>query len=179
MKALLLVDIPNDYFPGGKMELCGPLEAAANARKALEAFRSQKLPVIHIRHISERPGSTFFIPGTPGSEIHQSVAPLDSERILIKHFPNSFRETELDTLLKEKGIQELSICGMMTHMCIDTTVRAAFDLGYKVTLLSDATATRNLKLEDAIVPAEQVQASFLAALSPLFCKLEKAAALDV
>ena len=172
MKALLLVDIQNDYFPGGKMELCGPLKAAANARKALEAFRAQKLPVIHIRHISTRPGSTFFLPDTTGSEIHSSVEPLKTERVLIKQFPNSFRETGLDALLKEQGIKELTVCGMMTHMCIDTTVRAAFDLGYKVTLLADATATRDLKLGDSTVPAGQVQSSFLAALAPLFCRLE-------
>ena len=174
MDALLLVDIQNDYFPGGKMELEGSTEAAEKARKALKSFRAKALPVIHIKHLSMRPGSSFFIPGTPGPEIHRLVEPLDGERVLTKHFPNSFRDTGLDALLKELGVSHIGVCGMMTHMCIDTTVRAAFDLGYKVSLIADATATRSLKLGDELIPAAQVQKSFLAALSPIFCELIQA-----
>lgn len=174
MDALLVVDIQNDYFPGGRMELEGSVQAAEKARKAIEKFRAGKLPVIHIQHISLRPGSSFFLPRTPGADIHLSVEPLSGERIIVKHFPNSFRETGLDAALKELGASKIGVCGMMTHMCIDTTVRAAFDLGYKVSLFADATATRSLKLGDETIPAAQVQKSFLAALSPTFCELVQA-----
>jgi len=177
MPALLIVDIQNDYFPDGKMELCGALEAAQSARRVLDAFRAKALPVVHVRHVSTRPGATFFLPGTPGSEIHELVAPAKGEHLVVKHFPNSFRDTGLDELLRGLGSSQLVVCGMMTHMCIDTSVRAAFDLGYETTLVSDACATRDLKLGPKTIAASEVQASFLAALSQAFCKLQSSAEL--
>lgn len=167
-QALLLIDIQNDYFPGGAMELVGSPVAGEKAGELLAAFRAQRLPVLHVRHLSTRPGAGFFLPGTPGAEIHPSVAPLAGEPIFVKHFPNSFRDTELLAYLQEHGIGELTIAGMMTHMCVDTTVRAAFDLGFACTLAHDACATRDLAFAKEQVPASQVQAAYLAALSPLF-----------
>ena len=91
--ALLLIDIQNDYFPGGAMELEGSTAAALQARAALELFRAEGRPVFHIRHLSIRPGATFFLPDTPGAEIHDLVRPLPDEPVIVKHFPNSFRDT--------------------------------------------------------------------------------------
>ena len=71
--ALLLIDIQNDYFPGGAWELSHADEAAAQARLALGRFREQHRPVFHVRHINTRPGAAFFLPDTPGSEIHEPV----------------------------------------------------------------------------------------------------------
>ena len=102
--ALLLIDIQNDYFPGGNMVLEGADEACAQAGKLLTAFRRAGLAVIHIQHLSLRPGSTFFLPGTPGAEIHAHVAPQAGEPVIEKHYPNSFRETMLMAALKEKDI---------------------------------------------------------------------------
>src|SRR5687767_10231103 len=121
--ALLIIDIQNDYFPGGTMELEGADEAAAKAAAALARFRGQGLPVVHVRHLSVRPGATFFLPGTPGAEIHQSVRPQPGETVVEKNFPNSFRNTSLKTLLDESSIKNLVVAGMMTHMCVDATVR--------------------------------------------------------
>jgi nicotinamidase-related amidase len=162
--ALILIDIQNDYFPGGRMELEGPVEAAAQACTLLDFFRQQKWPTVHIQHISTRPGATFFLPDTDGMQIHPSIAPLADETVIVKHFPNSFRETTLLEHLKGLGVERLVICGMMTHMCVDATVRAAADLGYPVLLASDACATRTLAYGEMKVPAAQVQAAFLAAL---------------
>ena len=170
-RALILIDIQNDYFDGGKNPLVGSKEAALKAKSILERFRANNELVVHIRHISTRPGSTFFIPGTPGSEIHPDVFPLPQEKIIEKHFPNSFRETELKDFLDSRKIQNLVICGMMTHMCIDTSVRAASDLGYRCSLISDACATKNLSFEDRIVKAEDVHTAFLAALHGLFARV--------
>lgn len=169
--ALLVIDIQNDYFPGGAMELEGAEAAGAKAGQAIQAFRSRGLPVIHVRHLSVRPGSTFFIPGTKGAEIHAAVKPLPDESIVEKNFPNSFRNTGLKELLEKQKIQNLAVAGMMTHMCVDATVRHAADLGYRITLLGDACATRAQSFGGETVPARQVHAAFLAALNGFYAKV--------
>jgi nicotinamidase-related amidase len=169
--ALLVIDIQNDYFPGGAMELEGAEAAAAKAAAALARFREQGLPVIHVRHLSVRPGSTFFLPGTSGAEIHAGVRPRPGETVIEKNFPNSFRGTNLQDHLESTPVKNLVVAGMMTHMCVDATVRHAADLGYKLTLLADACATRSQKFADETVPARQVHAAFLAALNGFYAKV--------
>ena len=163
--ALLIIDIQNDYFEGGTMTLVGSDSAAENARLILDRFRSEDLPVIHIQHIAGSPTATFFLPDTGGAEIHKSVTPLADEKVVVKHFPNSFRETDLLEYLKKEGITDIVICGMMTHMCIDATTRAAKDFGFSCTVVGDACATRNLEVNGQAVEAGEVQKSFLAALN--------------
>ena len=169
--ALLIIDIQNDYFPGGKMELEGADAAAAHASSILQRFRREKLPVIHVRHLSTRPGATFFVPGTDGAEIHRKVKPLAGETVIEKNFPNAFRQTALDEKLKTLDIKNLVVAGMMTHMCVDASVRQAADLGYKVTLLGNACATRAQSYAGETVPARQVHAAFLAALNGFYAKV--------
>jgi nicotinamidase-related amidase len=169
--ALLIIDIQNDYFPGGAMALVGPEAAAANAAKLLAAFRAKKLPVFHAQHLSVRPGATFFIPGTPGAEIHESVKPLAGETVFQKNFPNCFRDTRLLEQLRAKDIKQLTIAGMMTHMCVDTTTRAAADLGFACSLAHDACATKELAFNGVKLPAEQVQLAYMAGLNGLFAKV--------
>lgn len=168
---LLIVDIQNDYFPGGSMELEGSPEAGAQAHRLLAHFRQQGLPTVHIQHLATRPGATFFVPGTPGAEIHACVQPLAGETVIQKHYPNSFRETHLLEHLHSLGCQRLVICGMMTHMCIDATTRAAADLGFTCLLAHDACATRGLSFEEQSVPAHQVHAAFLAALRGTYAQV--------
>ena len=171
-QALLIIDIQNDYFPGGRMELEGADAAGARAGEALAAARKRGMPVLHMRHLSTRPGATFFIPGTKGADIHPSVSPKGEELVVEKNFPNSFRATRLEETLKQKGVKELVVAGMMTHMCVDATVRQAADLGYKVTLLGDACATRAQTFRGESVPAKQVHTAFLAALSGLYASVQ-------
>ena len=172
-KALLLVDIQNEYFPGGKLPLEGSVEASLKAQEALTHFRNEKLPIIHIQHITTRPGVPIFIAGTPEIEIHENVKPLPGELIVQKNFPNSFRDTPLLDNVKDLGIRQLVICGNMTHMCIDATTRAAFDHGFDCVVLSDACATMSLTNDNLVVPANHVQASFLAALGWVYAKIVK------
>jgi nicotinamidase-related amidase len=162
--ALLLIDIQKDYFPGGKMELANPLEAAKKAYSILQCFREHGGHHIHIQHIAIKPDATFFVKGTEGSDIHDSVAHFEGEPIVYKHFPNSFRETNLLELLKGWGIERVVITGMMTHMCVDATARAAADFGFQVIVAEDACATRDLKYGEMTIPAEHVHKAFLAAL---------------
>lgn len=170
-KALVIIDIQNDYFPGGKMELVGSLEAANNAAKVLEDFRAKALPVIHVRHESLKPTATFFLPGSEGAQIHPTVAPNPGEHVILKRYPNAFRDTDLQQWLVDKGITELTVVGMMTHMCIDTSVRAASDLGFTVNLISDACATRDLEFNGKLVAAADVQAAYLAAIDGSFASV--------
>ena len=160
---LLLIDIQNDYFPGGKMELEGALEAGKKAGALLQCFREHGGQHIHIQHESRKPGATFFIPGTDGIRIHDLVTHFEGEPIVHKQFPNSFRETDLLEQLKAWKTERVVICGMMTHMCVDATVRAAADLGFQVIIVPDACATRALSYGDVSVPAAHVHAAFLAA----------------
>jgi nicotinamidase-related amidase len=162
--ALLLIDFQNDYFPGGRMELVEPLAAARNAYELLQCFREHDKYHVHIQHVATKPGATFFLPGDRGADIHDSVAHFEGEPLVIKHHPNSFLETRLDEMLRSNGIERVIITGMMTHMCVDATARAAADLGYKIMVVEDGCATRDLKYGDTVIAAEHVHKAFLAAL---------------
>jgi nicotinamidase-related amidase len=164
-KCLVLVDFQNDYFPGGTMSLVGIKDAAANAQTLLTQFRKAQLPVIHIQHIAARPDATFFLPETEGAKTHVTLLPQPDEAVVVKHFPNSFRYTALEEMLKKQETYDLVICGAMSHMCIDATTRAAFDLGFNCTVAEDACATKDLVFKGKTVKAADVHASFMAALS--------------
>lgn len=164
-QALVIIDIQNDYFDQGANPLVGSLEASLKAKDILNLFRKKSLPVIHVQHLSVRPDSIFFIPNTEGVEIHENVKPIAGEKIVIKNYPNSFRDTELLDYLKLNNITDLVICGMMTHMCIDATTRAAKDFGFICTIIGDACATKNLQVQENTVVAEDVQTAFLASLN--------------
>ena len=164
MRALVIVDIQNDYFAGGRCELVGPEAAAANAARLLAAQREAGLPVFHVQHVWEDDDAEFFSPGTAGVEIHGSVRPVAGEPVVQKAYPNSFRDTGLERLLREAGAGELLVVGMMTSMCVDATVRAAVDLGFSCTVAHDACATLDLEFGGTAIPAAAVHGAFMAAL---------------
>lgn len=170
-KALMLIDIQNDYFENGANPLFNPTQAADQTSKLLDYFREQQLPVIHVKHLSTRPDASFFIPDTYGSEIYHTLQPIDGEKVIVKNFPNSFRNTDLLEYLMALKIEELVICGMMTHMCVDATVRAAKDFGFNCKLVADACATKDLEIHGNTVKAEDVQLSFLAALNYFYSEV--------
>ena len=171
MKALLIIDVQRDYFLGGKCELVGTAKAMAHIKTVLCRFRELGYPVIYVQHINERAGATFFLPNTDGVEICGEIAPRDGEPVVIKHAPNSFYQTELFDLLRKRSIDELVVCGMMTHMCIDTTVRAAKDHGIPITLLYDACATKDLAIMGTTIPASTVHDAYMAGLSGMFAQV--------
>jgi nicotinamidase-related amidase len=170
-KCLIMVDLQNDYFPGGKLKLVGIEAAAENARILLTEFRKIKAPVIHIQHVSISPGAFFFLPETDGAKINEIVIPREGETIVVKHYPNSFRDTSLLEILRNMHIDNLVICGAMSHMCIDATARAAFDLGFNCVVAEDACATMDLLFNKKIIKAYDVHASFMAALSYPYAKV--------
>lgn len=167
-RALLIVDIQLDYFPGGAFPLVEPEAAAAAAADVLTAFRDSGEPVVHVFHVSTDPDAGFFRPGTAGLTFHPSVEPRDGEPVVEKHAPNSFVGTGLEGLLRERGVTELVIVGMMSSMCVDSTTRAASELGFDCTVVADACAAPDLTHGETTVPGRDVHAAFMAALDGSF-----------
>jgi nicotinamidase-related amidase len=164
-RALVVVDIQNDYFPGGAFPLVEPELAAAVARRVLEAFRSAGQPVVHVQHVGEGPDSEFMRPGTQGVEIHPEVEPQAGEPVITKDAPNAFLHTPLEDQLHSLVADEIVVCGMQTNMCVDATVRAGVDLGFRAIVLHDACAAPDLEFGGLTVPAKGVGAAFFAALA--------------
>lgn len=163
-KALLVIDIQKDYFPGGRMALAGMEAAAGNCRSLLEKFRSLDRPVFIVQHVFTTPDALFFAPNTEGAEIHRDLAPLGRDTLIVKNNVNCFRGTELLRKLEKEEVKSIVICGAMSHMCVDAAVRAAVDFGFQCTLVHDACATRELEFNGITVPAEMVHAAYMAAL---------------
>ena len=168
--ALILIDLQNDYFPGGAMELVGMSQAAAQARDLLAACRKNRQPIYHVQHLA-LPVATFFRPDTPGVEIHESVRPLPGEALIRKHYPNAFRDTGLLEVLQGAGVGEVIIAGAMSHMCIDASTRAAFDFGFTCTVIHDACASRDVIFEGRTIPAAHVHGAFMAALGMRYARV--------
>jgi nicotinamidase-related amidase len=158
--ALLLIDIQDFYFPGGKSALVEPEKAALNAAKLLEKFRSEEKIVIHVRHNSE-----------PGGKINDIVKPRPTEMIFTKNAVNCFVGTDLLNYLKLNNVDTVVICGMQTHMCVEAATRAAKDYGFTCILIHDACATKDLKFGDKVIKAEDVHYSTLATLKS-YAKVE-------
>ncbi|MHC9294046.1 cysteine hydrolase family protein [Mycobacterium sp. LTG2003] len=163
---LVLIDCQNTYTQG-TMELEGVQAALTETAQLLDRARSAGIPIIHIQH-SDGPGSLYDIEGESGA-IVASVAPREGEPVVVKNFPNSFVQTDLQQRLQEVDASNLLLAGFMTHMCVNSTARGAFNLGYAPTVVAAATATRTLAGPDGEpVPAAALQAASLAALSDLF-----------
>jgi len=176
-RALLIVDIQLDYFPGGAFPLVEPEAAAAASGDVLEAFRASGEPVVHVFHVSTGEGATFFRPGTDGLAFHPAVEPRDGELVVEKHVPNSFVGTGLEASLRERDVTELVIVGMMSSMCVDSTTRAAHELGFACTVVTDACAAPDLVHGGTTVAGRDVHAAFMAALDGSFATVVTSEAL--
>ncbi|MDO5518452.1 MAG: cysteine hydrolase family protein [Clostridium sp.] len=169
---LLMIDIQNDYFKGGAYELFNAEETAEKARMVLDVFRKNKMPVFFIQHISPVENAPLFAPRSNGIEFYKDVLPNENEIKIVKHTPDSFFNTKLLKELKHNHVDHLVICGMMTHMCIDTTVRSAVNHGFKVTLIEDACTTRDLPWKNTVIKAQVIHDSFMAALGSAFAEIK-------
>lgn len=162
-KALIIIDVQNFYF--GENGLAGSIEASLKARNVLDGFRKAGLSVIHVKHLINDGGNPVI------ADIHKNVKPIEGEAVIGKNHPGSFNDTGLLEMLKANNITELVICGMMSHMCVDTTTREAYDLKFKCTVIHDACATRDLAFNGVTVPAAQVHATSMAALAFKFARV--------
>jgi nicotinamidase-related amidase len=169
-RALIVVDIQNDYFPNGRWTLSGMDAAADNAARLIAAARASGELVVHIRHEFPTADAPFFAPGSAGAQIHPKVQNREDEHVIVKHHINSYRETKLKEILDHNNIREVVICGAMSHMCIDAVTRASNDFGYNCILVHDACASRDLEFNGIRVPAEHAHAAFMAALGFAYAK---------
>jgi len=159
--ALIIIDIQNFYFPEGSLPLFEPEKAAEKTALLLASFRDNEMKVIHVRHNAKL-----------GSEIHDLVAPINGEKVISKDKANSFVGTDLLDYLKGNKIENLVICGMQTHMCLEAAARAASDYGFNCTVIEDACTTRDLKFGNTIVNAKDVHYSTLSTLKGTYAEIK-------
>jgi nicotinamidase-related amidase len=162
---LIMIDCQNTYVRG-VMALDGVAAALDQAAQLLERARSAGIPIIHIKHDSGE-GSPYDVRAEIG-QIAEQVAPAGDETVIVKHFPDSFVQTELDDRLKAVRAHDLLLAGFMTHMCVNSTARGAFNLGYAPTVVASATATRALPGPTGVVSSSALQEASLAAIADLF-----------
>ena len=164
--ALVLIDCQNTYREG-VMELEGVEPALIECQTLLRRYRDAGRPVIHIQHDAGA-GSPYDVKDRIGA-IADVVEPKSGEPVVVKNYPSSFEKTNLDDLLKSYGVEELAIAGFMTHVCVNSTARAAFNHGYRATVIGNATATRSLpNPSGGVVPAKVLHEASLAALNDIF-----------
>lgn len=170
-RTLVVIDIQNDYFTDGAMPLVGAEAAAERAAEVLAHFRRTGDPIVHVQHLWDDPDAPFMRPGTRGIEIHDSVRPLADEPVVTKTTPNAMLAPDFVELLEGQASREIVVLGMMTSMCVDSTVRAAADAGFSIVLVHDACAAPDLEFEGVSVPGAAVHAAFVAALGDGFADL--------
>lgn len=158
--ALLIIDVQEFYFPGGRMQLENPELAGMNAGLLLDHFRNTEMQVYHVRHNFE-----------PGGDIHPYVKPIEGEAVISKDQVNAFVGTGLLEMMQKDSIEQLVICGMQTHMCLEAAVRAAHDYGFTCLVAADACATRALQYEEHIIPAKNVHYSTLNTLQGSYARV--------
>jgi nicotinamidase-related amidase len=167
--ALILIDCQNTYRKG-LMQLTNVEPAIIEAKKLLDHARALKTPVIHIQH-NAGPGSPYDIAAEIG-KICDEVTPIAEEKIIIKQYPNAFIQTTLDAELKNLGISNIVIAGFMTHMCVNSTAHGGFNLGYNMTVVASATATRSLESANGkVLSAEEVQDGAIASTRDLYAAI--------
>ena len=168
--ALLLIDVQKGFDDPSWGKRNNP-DAEANIALLLEAWRNHELPVIHVRHCSTEPNSVLR-PELPGSEFKTETQPLPTEKQFSKSVNSAFIGTGLEQYLNDLGYSDLVIVGLTTDHCISTTTRMAANLGFNVTLVSDATATFNRIGHDGTnYSADEMHSINLASLNGEFCEV--------
>ena len=140
--AIVTIDVQMDYFPGGRFPLFRAKAAVGRAALVLSEARRRGLPVFHVKHEGLDPRGRFLVAGSPGTDLHPAlcVPPDGRESVVIKHYPDSFLGTDLEERLRAIGVDRVVWMGMMSWMCVDTTVRAAKAKNFANILVEDACA---------------------------------------
>ena len=172
--ALVMIDFQNTYREG-IMRLEGVEPAINEGAKLLARAREAGIPIFHIQHDAGA-GSPYDVTARLGA-IADEVAPAAGETLVVKAFPSAFVGTDLEAKLNATGVKDLILAGFMTHMCVNSTARGAFNLGFRPTIIAATTATRDLPAPDgSVVPAASVQSASLAAVADLFAVVKPSVA---
>jgi nicotinamidase-related amidase len=167
--ALIMIDLQNTYR-SGPMQLSGVEEAMIEAKKLLDMARALKIPIFHIQH-DAGPGSPYDTQAETGA-ICKEVAAIDGESVITKNYPNAFFNTDLDQQLKAANIKSIILAGFMTHMCVNSTAHGGFNLGYAVTVVASATATRALQAANGkVLGAQEVHDGAIASTRDLYAAI--------
>lgn len=169
-RALLVIDVQNEYFPGGALPITHPTGHLETILKVMDEAKG-KVPTIVIQHYFDDPEKPFFQKGTSGFELHPEIAKRTCNLSIEKQLPGSFTNTPLEEWLREHDIDTVTISGYMTHMCCDTTARQAVHRGFNVEFLSDATGTLPLSNSAGEVTAEELHRSILCAQQMLLSEV--------
>lgn len=168
-EALCVIDVQNEYFTG-ILPVTYPEGSFRNILRAIDTANEKNIPVILIRQ--ENPaGSPAFAKGSVGAELHPEILARPYDVILQKHLPGSFTGTDLESWLRSRNIDTLTICGYMTQMCCDTTARQAFHLGFSVNFLSDATGTLSITNPAGSITAEELHRAILVTQAMRFSRV--------
>lgn len=160
-RALLVIDVQNEYFAGGALPITYPTNHLSNILEVMDAARAAGITTVLIRHHQPDPDSPLFCKGTKNWELHPEVASRPHDLLLDKTLPGSFTATNLESYLRDQGIDTVTIAGYMTQICCDTTAREAMHRGFKVEFLSDATGTLDLENSAGSIRAAELQKAIL------------------
>jgi nicotinamidase-related amidase len=169
-RALIVIDVQNEYFTG-KLPITYPSGSLDNILQVMNIASERNIPVIVVRHTQLAEDTPIFKPGSQEWELHPEIAKLPYDLLIEKNLPGSFTGTQLETWLKEKGIDTVVIAGYMTQMCCDTTARQASHLGFSVEFLADATGTLAFKNNAGAVTDEELHRAILVAQDNFISKV--------
>ncbi|KAI8065424.1 Isochorismatase-like protein [Gongronella butleri] len=173
-EALLVIDVQNDYF--GKLPTLNPVETAKACAQLIQKFRQEGKTVIHVQHEAtpeQYAALGIFEKGSEGMQFHELVKPLAGEKIVVKHEPSSFINTDLKDYLVAKEIKKLVIVGMLGHNCVSATTYAAVGQGYQCIIVEEAVNAMDLPFNGQIIRAQQVKDAYLAGIQFGHCKVFK------
>ena len=163
-RALIVIDVQNEYFTGGTWALPDAERTLPNILRLIARARETGVPVVFIQHVTPE-GASVFARGSVGGELRPELGVRQEDTLFQKQHPSAFQGTGLYDFLRARGVTSVDVCGYMTQMCCDTTTREAYSRGYAVRLLSDAMAARDLTVDDQVIPHDVVHQVHLASLA--------------
>ena len=170
-RALLVIDVQNEYFAGGAMPVSHPPDSLRAITEAMDGAAENGVPIVVIQHGTENPEAKAFVKGSRGWRLKGEVDVRRRTVVIEKTMPGSFTGTNLEAWMKENSVDTLAITGYMTQLCCDTTARQAVHLGYKVEFLSDATGTLDISNSAGAVKAEELHRAILVSQQARFSKV--------
>ena len=169
--AIVFIDYQNEYVDGAMPLGQAGANAIKNARLLLDKARAQDIPIVHIAHHGGD-NDKVFDPLSSNVDIVAELQPKTGETVIVKKHPNAFYDTKLQTLIAGTQKQQIIFAGFMSHMCVSSSVRAAFDLGFDSFVCHDACATRALPNDKKeAISAEVMHETAMAALQDRFAAL--------